>query len=100
MRELRAFFRGFVSGLSTLYLPALVAFALLVGFYACAAKPFVCPTLRILADNCPLYLVELPDRSVEPVPREEIAKLATGLRASRLAAAAAAGKGPSDGGAE
>lgn len=65
-----------------------LAGALLVG---CAAKAIVCPVIKLASDVCPLIMVELPDGTVEAVPKEQIAGLAMQARASRMGSARDAG---------
>lgn len=60
-------------------------FAIAVGglLVACAAKPLVCPIVKVLDEACPFVIVELPDGTKEPVPREQVSLLALRARAAR-----------------
>jgi len=49
---------------------------------ACAA---ICPTIKLASDICPIIMVELPDGSLEPVPKAQITGLAVQSRAMRTA---------------
>lgn len=62
-----------------------------LAFIGCAAKPFVCPILKIAADACDSVVIVLPDGSEERVPTAAIVGVAQSARAARLAGTAQPG---------
>ena len=76
--------RGFTrTGPALLLVVVSVALLVFSFLYACAAKPLVCPIVKVLDEACPYVMVELGDGTREQVPREQIAGLALRARAAR-----------------
>jgi hypothetical protein len=63
------------------------------GALGCAAKPYVCPIIKLADSVCQSVVVQLPDGTTEEVPKAAIMGVAMGARAQRMGAMKAADAG-------